>query len=95
MRAAIVKDGVVVNVAVATDEWTRITGAIPCGDVGPGWLYVDGEFLPPPATPHVIIMPPVQAQLDALFEGGAALAAMKQQLAEVRRQQGEAHGAPQ
>lgn len=46
MRYAIVKDGVVLNVAVANaplaDNWIATTTA------NPGWLYQNGEFLPPP-----------------------------------------------
>jgi hypothetical protein len=45
-RYAIVEAGVVSNVAIAeaplADNWIITTQA------GPGWLYQNGEFLPPP-----------------------------------------------
>lgn len=46
MKYAIVEAGVVTNVAVSdaplANNWIETTQA------GPGWLYQDGEFLPPP-----------------------------------------------
>ena len=45
-RYAIIENGIVINAAVAeaplADNWIITTTA------GPGWLYQDGEFLPPP-----------------------------------------------
>ena len=45
-RYAIIENGIVTNVAIAevslADNWFITTTA------GPGWLYQDGEFLPPP-----------------------------------------------
>lgn len=46
MKYAIVEAGVVTNVVVAdaplADNWIETDQA------GPGWLYQDGQFLPPP-----------------------------------------------
>jgi hypothetical protein len=46
MKYAIVEAGVVTNVVVAdaplADNWVETDQA------GPGWLYQDGQFLPPP-----------------------------------------------
>jgi hypothetical protein len=46
MKYAIVEAGVVTNVVVAdaplANNWIETTQA------GPGWLYQDGQFLPPP-----------------------------------------------
>jgi hypothetical protein len=46
MKFAIIENGVVANVVVAdaplADNWVETDQA------GPGWLYQDGEFLPPP-----------------------------------------------
>lgn len=46
MKYAIVEAGVVTNVAVAdaplANNWIETTQA------GPGWLYQNGQFLPPP-----------------------------------------------
>jgi hypothetical protein len=46
MKFAIIEAGVVSNVVVADapleSNWVETTQA------GPGWLYQDGEFLPPP-----------------------------------------------
>jgi hypothetical protein len=50
MNYAIIEGGKVENVAVAdaplADNWIEVSGV-----VGPGWFYVDGEFLPPPPRP--------------------------------------------
>jgi len=57
MKYAIVEAGVVTNVVVAdaplADNWIETDQA------GPGWLYQDGQFLPPP--PVV----PTQAEQEA------------------------------
>lgn len=46
MKYAIIEAGVVTNVVVAdaplADNWVETDQA------GPGWLYQDGQFLPPP-----------------------------------------------
>jgi hypothetical protein len=57
MKYAIVEAGVVANVVIAdaplADNWIETDQA------GPGWLYQDGQFLPPP--PVV----PTQAEQEA------------------------------
>jgi hypothetical protein len=46
MKFAIIENGIVANVVVADEalesNWVETDQA------GPGWLYQDGEFLPPP-----------------------------------------------
>jgi hypothetical protein len=46
MKFAIIENGIVANVVVADEalesNWVETEQA------GPGWLYQDGEFLPPP-----------------------------------------------
>lgn len=58
MKFAIIENGVVSNVVVADapleSNWVETTQA------GPGWLYQNGEFLPPP--PVV----PTKAEQEAL-----------------------------
>lgn len=51
MRAAIVVDGVVVNVVEASQEWITENGAIASDTAGPGDLYANGIFTPQPAPP--------------------------------------------
>lgn len=48
-KYAIIKDQVVVNVAVAEPQYAQEQGWIELtGDAGIGWRYIDGQFLPPP-----------------------------------------------
>jgi hypothetical protein len=46
MKFAIIENGVVSNVVLA-DE-TLESNWVETDQAGPGWLYQDGEFLPPP-----------------------------------------------
>lgn len=91
MRAAIIRDGIVINVCEASDDWMQATGAIPCGDAGPGWQYIYGAFIRPADAEPLPMLPTAQEQLDALFEGGAALAEMKIRISNVR-QKGKPNG---
>lgn len=47
MRYAIVENGIVVNVAIANEPLGPDWIADPEGKANIGYLYVDGEFLPP------------------------------------------------
>ena len=52
-RWALIKNGVVDNV-VEQETQPQISGTwVECPSyVGPGWLYENGEFLPPPPPPE-------------------------------------------
>lgn len=53
MRAAVLNDNVVVNIAVVSDgDDPAKYGMVACGDdVGFGWTYENGVFTPPPPPP--------------------------------------------
>jgi hypothetical protein len=46
MKFAIVENGIVANVVVADEALA--SNWVETDQAGPGWLYQDGEFLPPP-----------------------------------------------
>ena len=46
MNYAIIENGIVANVVVADEALA--TNWVETDQAGPGWLYQDGEFLPPP-----------------------------------------------
>jgi hypothetical protein len=46
MKFAIIENGIVANVVVADEALA--SNWVETDQAGPGWLYQDGEFLPPP-----------------------------------------------
>jgi hypothetical protein len=69
-RYAIIKNGIVVNVALADAEIASANGWIACPDAGPGWTYADGVFTAPvvvePTVPAAPTKEQLLAQLNAL-----------------------------
>jgi hypothetical protein len=52
MRAALIENGVVVNVSIPADGQALPAGWVYCEpEVGPGWAYESGAFAPPPRPP--------------------------------------------
>lgn len=47
MKWAIIKNGVVLNIVIATKEYAESQGWILCDNAGPEWTYLDGVFYPP------------------------------------------------
>lgn len=77
MRYAIIENGIVTNVVIASAEIAAQNGWINCPQAGPGWKYDNGQFVEP--DPVVIEAPPaltkeqllaqlqiLQAQIQAL-----------------------------
>lgn len=53
MRYAIICEDIVENITLADPEYAFSQGWVECSDdVGIGWLYKDGEFLPPTPDPE-------------------------------------------
>ena len=48
MRYAIIENGVVTNVVVASAEIAAENGWVQCDHGGPGWTYANGVFTEPP-----------------------------------------------
>ena len=46
-RYAIIKNNLVVNVALADENYAAALGWVPCPHAGPGWAYIDGQFIEP------------------------------------------------
>ena len=52
MRYAIIENGIVKNIAIASPEWAELKGWVAIADgVKIGWIYEDGEFSPAPEAP--------------------------------------------
>lgn len=69
-RYAIIKDGLVANVAIANVEFAATQGWVECPDAGPGWTYANGTFTAPivqePTAPAAPTKEQLLAQLNAL-----------------------------
>lgn len=63
---AFVENGIVKNVVLADESFAAANGLVECGDVGPGWSYVDGVFSPPPPDLDAMARD-VRAQRDMLL----------------------------
>jgi hypothetical protein len=70
MRYAIIENGMVVNVVVASAEIATQSGWIECPSAGPGCTYADGVFTEPavvaPVTPAAPTKEQLLAQLQAI-----------------------------
>lgn len=84
-RYAIIENHLVVNVALADEEYAAQQGWTPCPDhVGPNWAYIDGEFiapiieitpqpeLPPPPTLEELLAQVNQLQSQILLLSGSS-----------------------
>lgn len=70
MRYAIIENGLVTNVVVASAEIATQSGWIACPDASPGWTYADGAFVEPvivaPTAPAAPTKEELLAELQAL-----------------------------
>ena len=77
-RYAIIENGLVVNVVVASAEIATQSGWIDCPVAGPGWTYADGVFTAPAVVEPTPAPTPTKeellAQLNALTAQIQALA---------------------
>lgn len=64
-RYAIIEDGVVVNVAEATNEFAATKGWILVDQESVGWTYTNGVFSPPTPTPTLELVASTKEQLMA------------------------------
>jgi len=76
MRYAIIENGTVANIAIATAEFAQAVGWIACQpDVAIGWLYNNGEFTAPPEQPGPVPEAVDNAQArEALIRSGIYIA---------------------
>lgn len=69
-RYAIVENGTVVNVVVASAEIATQSGWVECPNAGPGWTYANGTFTAPvvvePTAPAAPTKEELLAELQAL-----------------------------
>jgi hypothetical protein len=65
MRYAIIENGTVVNVVVASAEIATQSGWVECPIAGPGWTYADGVFTAPVVVEPVAPAEPTKEQLLA------------------------------
>ena len=54
MRAAIIENGIVVNIAEADEAFAQSQGWIITDDAQIGWSYADGVFTAPPPQPEPV-----------------------------------------
>jgi glyoxylate carboligase len=65
MRYAIIENGTVVNVVIATAQFAAENDWIECPDAGPGWTYANGVFTAPVAVELTAPTAPTKEQLMA------------------------------
>lgn len=65
-RYCAVENSVVTNVALADESFAAANGLIACDAAGPGWLYLDGVFSPPPQDLEAIARQ-IRLQRDTLL----------------------------
>lgn len=68
-RYAIIENELVTNVVVADAELAAQNGWVECPQAGPGWKYVNGQFIEPDPAPEAPPAPTKEqllAQLQAL-----------------------------
>lgn len=77
MRYAIIENQKVINVVVADAEFAQQNGWIVCSQAGPGWKFIDGQFV----EPDPIVIEPLPAPTkEQLMAELAALTAKIQAL---------------
>jgi len=64
-RYAIIENELVANVVIADAEYAAQQGWIACPDAGPGWKYVNGQFVEPDPVIAPVITAPSKEQLLA------------------------------
>ena len=65
MRYAIIENGTVVNVVIATAQFAAANGWIECPDAGPGWTYANGVFTAPVVVEPIAPAAPTKEELMA------------------------------
>ena len=65
-RYAIIENNLVTNVVVASAEIASEHGWIACPNAGPGWKYVNGQFVEP--DPVVVTPPPTPTKEQLLAQ---------------------------
>lgn len=66
MRYAIIENEKVINVVVADAELAAQNGWVECPQAGPGWTYVNGQFVEP--EPVVVTPPPAPTKEELLAQ---------------------------
>lgn len=64
-RFAIVENDLVVNVVVGQPDIAENQILVECPNAGPGWKYIDGQFVEPDPEPVVTPPSPTKEQLMA------------------------------
>lgn len=67
-RFAVVEDGVVVNVVIGTPALAENQILVECDRGGPGWKYLDGQFVEPDPEPVAAPSTPTKEQLLAQLQ---------------------------
>ena len=68
MRYAIIENGVVTNVVVASAEIAAENGWVQCDHGGPGWTYANGVFTEPPRVEPPPAPKPTKEELLAQLQ---------------------------
>jgi len=85
MRYAIIENGTVANIAIATAAFAQAVGWIACQpEVAIGWLYNNGEFTDPPEQPAPVPTEVSNAQArEALIRSGISIATVDAAIQEI------------
>jgi len=68
-KFAVIENGIVTNVVIGTPTIAENQMLVQCDNAGPGWKYIDGQFVEPdpvPAAPAAPTKEQLLAQLQAL-----------------------------
>ncbi len=65
MRYAIIENGTVVNVVLASAEIATQSGWVECPTAGPGWAYANGVFTEPVVVESSVPAAPTKEELLA------------------------------
>lgn len=68
-RYAVIENGIVTNVVIGQPSIAENEILVQCDNAGPGWKYIDGQFVEPdpvPAVPPAPTKEQLLAQLQAL-----------------------------
>jgi hypothetical protein len=65
-RNAIIENGLVVNVVVGSPEISENQILVECPNAGPGWKYIDGQFVEP--EPQLVVPPPAPTKEELLVK---------------------------
>ena len=64
-RYAVIENGIVTNVVIGQPAITENEILVECPNAGPGWKYIDGQFVEPDPEPVVTPPAPTKEQLMA------------------------------